>query len=179
MILTAKPLTKANFLPFGDVIEVTKNTEKKSINYGLTQRYNALANIDVTEDMGAGIISVFRSTPKNESQNNLTSGQVIIDCMERHPLSSQAFYPLSAKPYLVVVAPSGVFDVTKIQVFLSQQNQGVNYHKGTWHHYCLALQQVSDFLVIDRQGSGKNCDEVSLPNPIFINYDLNNKSDLS
>ncbi len=179
MILTAKLLTKAAFLPFGDVIEVTDQTEKKAINYGLTQRYNALANIDVTENMGAGIISVFRSTPKNESENNLATGQIMIDCMERHPLSSQAFYPLSAKPYLVVVAPLGEFDKTKIQVFLAQQNQGVNYHKGTWHHYCLALQQVSDFLVIDRQGSGENCDEVSLSTPITIHYDLNNKSDLS
>ena len=47
-------------------------------------------------------------------------------------------------------------------MFLAQANQGVNYHVGTWHHFCLALNQVSDFLVIDRGGEGHNCDEVLL-----------------
>jgi len=38
----------------------------------------------------------------------------------------------------------------------------VNYHKGTWHHYSLALGGVSDFLVVDRISDDQNCDEVRL-----------------
>ncbi|MEX0298360.1 MAG: ureidoglycolate lyase [Kordiimonas sp.] len=45
---------------------------------------------------------------------------------------------------------------------MADAGQGVNYHKGTWHHYCLALGKTSDFLVIDRKGSGDNCVEYHL-----------------
>jgi ureidoglycolate lyase len=88
--------------------------------------------------------------------------------MERHPLSSQAFIPMGQQPYLVVVAPKGEFDINKIEVFLASSNQGVNYHKGTWHHYCLALHQVSDFIVVDRGGAGDNCDVVNLDGSLVI-----------
>ena len=92
--------------------------------------------------------------------------------MERHPLSSQAFYPLSGYPFLVAVAPPGDLDVSTIEVFLASSDQGVNYHPGTWHHYCLALHQGSDFLVVDRIADDENCDEVNLPNSDWIHIDL-------
>jgi len=61
-----------------------------------------------------------------------------------------------------VVAPKGELDLSKVEVFFAQSYQGVNYHTGTWHHFCLALDDVSDFLVVDRNGAGNNCDEVTL-----------------
>jgi ureidoglycolate lyase len=88
--------------------------------------------------------------------------------MERHPLSSQAFIPMGQQPFLVVVAPKGELDISKIDVFLASSNQGVNYHKGTWHHYCLALHQVSDFIVVDRGGAGDNCDSITLDGSLVI-----------
>lgn len=176
MILHAKPLTQKAFELFGDVIEVSDDAEKISINYGLTERFHALTSLDVTEEAGKGIISVFRSSPKACCEINGNKGQLTINCMERHPLSSQAFYPLSANAYLVVVAPVGEFDVTKLQVFIAKGNQGVNYHKGTWHHYSLALGKTSDFLVVDRQGVGKNCDEVTLENTITLYFNLDNRN---
>lgn len=179
MILHAKPITQKAFEPFGDVIEVSDNAEKISINYGLTERYHALTNLDVIEEAGKGIISIFRSSPKACCEINDKKGLLTIDCMERHPLSSQAFYPLSANAYLVVVAPKGEFDVAKLQVFLAKGNQGINYHKGTWHHYSLALGKTSDFLVVDRQGIGKNCDEVTLDNSITIHFNLDFNSDFN
>jgi len=172
MELFAKPLTQMAFQAFGDVIEVNDDADKISINYGLTQRYHALTSLDVSEEAGKGIISVFRSSPKACCEIHDNQGQLTIDCMERHPLSSQAFYPLSANAYLVVVAPVGEFDVSKLEVFLAKGNQGVNYHKGTWHHYSLALGNTSDFLVVDRQGAGKNCDEVTLENTITIHFNI-------
>ncbi|MCY1176174.1 Ureidoglycolate lyase [compost metagenome] len=83
--------------------------------------------------------------------------------MERHPLASQAFVPLSGRAYLVVVAPAGPApQVEDLRVFLARGDQGVNYAPGVWHHPLLALDEVSDFLVIDRGGPGDNCDEVKL-----------------
>jgi len=53
-------------------------------------------------------------------------------------------------------------------VFLASPHQGVNYHKGTWHHYCLALHQISDFIVVDRGGVGDNCDVINLDGSLVI-----------
>lgn len=153
------PLTQENFAPFGDVIEM--GTNPLSINYGQTERHHDLAAIDTAVNGGRTLVNIFRSTP--------LSAPIKIEIMERHPLSSQAFMPLSGNPYLVVVAPKGDFDERAIQVFLAKAGQGVNYHAGTWHHYSLALGAVSDFLVIDRGGDEGNCDEVKLKKPLTIN----------
>ncbi|WP_299074259.1 ureidoglycolate lyase [uncultured Paraglaciecola sp.] len=152
--IRAKPLTKKSFAAFGDVIEVSDKANNFSINDGYTQRYHDLATVDVTEKSGRALISIFRSTPLAQP--------IAIKMMERHPLSSQAFIPMGQQPYLVVVAPKGELHTAQIEVFLASPNQGVNYHKGTWHHYCLALHQVSDFIVVDRGGAGENCDVVKL-----------------
>jgi ureidoglycolate lyase len=155
-----RPLTRENFTPFGDVIEVNDKAKNFSINDGFTQRYHDLAQVDVTEENGRTLISIFRSTPLEQP--------VSLKMMERHPLSSQAFIPIGQQPYLVVVAPKGELDTSKIEVFLASANQGVNYHKGTWHHYCLALYQTSDFIVVDRGGVGENCDVIKLDGSLTI-----------
>ena len=114
----------------------------------------------MTQENGRTLINIFRSTPLEQP--------VSIKMMERHPLSSQAFIPMGPQPFLVVVAPKGEMDITKIEVFLASSHQGVNYHKGTWHHYCLALHQVSDFIVVDRGGAGDNCDVINLDGSLVI-----------
>ena len=148
------PLSSEAFSAYGDVIEVSSTSKHFSINEGHTERYHDLAQVDVTKDQGRPLISIFRANPLAMPHE--------IRVMERHPLSSQAFIPLGQQPYLVVVAAKGEFIANKMKAFLAQANQGVNYHAGTWHHYCFALQQVSDFLVVDRGGEGQNCDLVEL-----------------
>ena len=88
--------------------------------------------------------------------------------MERHPLGSQAFIPLSKNPYLVLVAPRGEFNPRGLCAFLAEGGQGVNYAKGVWHHALVALYEVSEFIVIDRGGAGSNCEEVRLGQPAII-----------
>lgn len=153
-VLHAKPLTQKAFSAYGDVIEINDGNQHFTINQGYTTRHHALAQIETIGDGAQGIISLFRSTP--------LLLPIKITMMERHPMGSQAFIPLSEHPYLVVVAPKGELDLSKINVFFAQSHQGVNYHTGTWHHFCLALNEVSDFLVVDRQGAGNNCDEITL-----------------
>jgi ureidoglycolate lyase len=84
-------------------------------------------------------------------------------------MSSQAFYPVQAQPFLVVVAPQGPLpDVGRIRVFLSSGSQGVNYRRNTWHHSLIALDRKSTFLVVDRGGPGDNCEETAVNPAVFV-----------
>ena len=159
-IITPKPLTSEAFCAFGDVIEASPKVNNFAINDGFTQRYHDLAKIDVNDQQGHAIISIFRATPLAQP--------IAINMMERHPHGSQAFIPMGQNPYLIVVAPAGEFELNNIEAFIANSNQGVNYHKGTWHHFCLALISESDFLVIDRGGTGDNCDVLALDGSLVI-----------
>lgn len=147
-------LTAKAFAAFGDVVEASSDSKQKNINQGNTIRYHDLAGLDLTAEGGKPSVNIFRSTPLKRP--------IMIHQMERHPLSSQLFYPLGDQSYLVVVAPKGDFNPKDMRAFLASSDQGVNYHPGVWHHYSLALDEVSDFLVIDRLGDGENCEEVFL-----------------
>lgn len=156
--LTPEPLTADAFAPFGDVIEASERAEVVPINYGWTTRFNALTDIAVGD--GQAIISIFRSRPLTPP---------VLKIFERHPLGSQAFMPLQGQPFLIAVAPPGAFDAAKVRVFRAEATQGVNYAKGTWHHFLLALEAESDFLVVDRDGGpGENLDEVELAEADWI-----------
>lgn len=148
------PLTAEAFAPFGDVLECATARALRHINYGQTDRYHDMAQLDLAREGGKATVSIFRTRP--------VPRPISIKVMERHPLSSQAFFPLDNRPYLVLVAPAGVFDAADMKAFVANGRQGVNYRAGTWHHYSLALDVESDFLVIDRDGPEKNCDEFFL-----------------
>jgi ureidoglycolate lyase len=150
--LHAEPLSKAAFAPFGDVIECA-DKEPLSINEGTTARFHDLAALDVAAGGGYALINIFRAQPR--------AMPIEIAMMERHPLGSQAFYPLHGQAYLLVVAaPSPAFAAGDLRAFLALGNQGVNYHRGVWHHPLLALQADQEFLVVDRGGDGDNLQEV-------------------
>ena len=157
--LTIEPLTREAFAPFGDVIEL-EGARQIPINLGTTIRYHDLARVDVTEAGGRPLVNLFRAQPR------VLPFEVTM--LERHPLGSQAFVPLTDKPYLVVVAPAGELDPQAVRAFVTHGWQGVNYAKGVWHHPLIALDVVSDFLVVDRGGEGHNCDELTLPEPFWL-----------
>ena len=110
--LTLEPLTRAAFEPFGDVIELD-GAQHFPINGGTTERFHDLARVDVGADEGGRpLINVFRGQPHAQP--------VEISMMERHPLGSQAFLPLGAVSYLVVVAPAGEFDASRLRAFFTR-----------------------------------------------------------
>lgn len=149
--VTPKPLTADAFREFGDVIDAAVANDVWLINEGHTTRYHDLATLDLNRDGGVPLVSIFRSTPRDLP--------IEICKMECHPLGSQTFIPLSGHSYLVVVGRENPAD---LEVFVAGPTQGVNYRAGTWHHYSLALEGPSDFLVIDRGGPGDNLQEVDL-----------------
>jgi ureidoglycolate lyase len=147
MIIKPRPLTAEIFKPFGQVIE-TNGHSPVMINDGTTERYHALAGVDVGE--GGGIISIFRGTRR----------PLKINMLERHPLGSQAFYPTEKASWLLVVSKAERPSPGNLEAFIATGEQGVQYAKNTWHHPLLVLQEKQDFLVVDREGAGVNLEEI-------------------
>lgn len=157
--LVVEPLQTLTFGRFGEVIEASDMRQHFSINDGFAERYHDLARIDVGSGDGGVrvLVNIFRARSR--------SLPLRIALLERHPLGSQAFMPLSPHPYLVVVAPPGDGpDLASIRCFVARPGQGVNYARGTWHHPLIALHDGSDFLVLDRGGAAgeANCDVMQL-----------------
>ena len=153
-------LSREAFADYGDVIEAADWTTHYTINGGNTERYHDLMKIEVDEQ-GHPIVSIFRGQARQFPFE--------ISMMERHPLGSQCFVPMSGRPYLVAVANKGeMLGVDDIRVFLASAEQGVNYARGVWHHPLLAIDETSDFLVIDRSGPGNNCEERFLEHRAII-----------
>jgi ureidoglycolate lyase len=152
-------LRREAFAAFGEVI-TKEGAHHYPINDGTTERFHDLASIDVCDGNGKPLVSLFQGKPRQFPLKVTT--------MERHPLGSQTFIPLSKNPYLVLVAPRGEFSPLGLTAFLAQAGQGINYAKGVWHHALITLYEVSDFVVIDRGGPGLNCEEVHLGEPVII-----------
>jgi len=142
------PLTKAGFVPFGEVIE-TDDAQHYPINQGFAERFNDLARVDV-EAVNISIV-VAKPRPK----------PIAITLMERHPLGSQIFYPLQDRPWLVVVCGDPK-DRASFRAFSATGRQGINYARNTWHHPLLVLEVDSRFLVVDRKGAGANLEEAAI-----------------
>jgi ureidoglycolate lyase len=154
VLLKAVPLSAAGFAAFGDVIE-TEERAWRWINEGTSQRFDDLATIDVSQDNGRPTISIFRASAQPLP--------LAVKSLERHPMSSQCFYPLDGRPFLVIVAQEGAQPIaSRIRAFLSSGHQGVNYRRNTWHHALIALGETSRFLVVDRSGPEQNCEEMTV-----------------
>lgn len=160
MNLKIEQLSRSAFAPFGDVIDC-EGGQHYQINDGFAERYHDLAKVDVAADGGRPLINIFRAKPRTLPLR--------IQMMERHPLSSQAFVPLMPRTFLVVVAAAGATPTAQdLRCFRTHGLQGVNYAAGTWHFPLVALETEQDFLVVDRGGPGKNCDEVDIPGDVFV-----------
>jgi ureidoglycolate lyase len=153
------PLTKAAFAPFGDVIEADPAT-MKLINGGTTERFHALSSAEAIGEGARVIINLFRGQPRAFPH--------AVDMMERHPLGSQSFVSLNDRQFLVVVAKDEDGKPGTPQVFLARGDQGVNYRPNVWHYPLMALDQPSDFLVVDREGPGNNLVEFFFDTPFII-----------
>ncbi|MCU0829555.1 MAG: ureidoglycolate lyase [Tabrizicola sp.] len=142
--IIAQPLTSDAFAPFGDVLEATGDF--RLINAGLCRRHHDRARLDFG-DARAGI-SIFQADPRALPYS--------FDLIERHPEGSQAFLPMTADPFLVIVAPD---PQAKPRAFLTNGAQGINLHRGTWHGVLTPLAAPGIFAVVDRIGTTPNLEE--------------------
>ncbi|MBT4907363.1 MAG: ureidoglycolate lyase [Rhodospirillaceae bacterium] len=153
------PLTAEAFAPYGDVIEAS-GAPDMMINQGMCGRFHDRASLDLNDEEGRTGISVFKATARTLPY--------ALDLMERHPLGSQAFVPMTADPFLVIVASDLNGRPHEPQAFLTDPGQGVNYHRGTWHGVLTPLHEPGLFAVIDRIGPGENLEEHWFEEPIEI-----------
>ena len=156
--IEATELTAQAFAPFGDVIEARGDPDKR-INAGLCGRYHDLASLDFHASGRAGI-SMFLSEPVERPFR--------LALVERHPLGSQCFIPMSGSSYLVVVAEDDNGVPTNIQAFLARPDQGVNYHRNTWHGTLMPIGKQAHFTVVDWIGESENLEEFRFDTPIDI-----------
>ena len=156
--ITARPLTAEAFAPFGDVLEAS-GTPDRIINAGLCGRFHDRASLDFAD--GRAGISLFDAEPRTLPHT--------LDLMERHPLGSQAFVPMHAYPFLVIVAPDEGGAPGEPQAFVTPPGLGVNYRRNTWHGVLTPLavpgERTGLFAVVDRIGAEENLEEHHFAEP--------------
>lgn len=155
--LRTEPLSAEAIAPYGDLLD-DSGTPNKLINQGKCGRYHDKARLDFSD--GRAGISIF----KGEKETLPYSLQM----MERHPDGSQAFVPMSADPFLVVVAADVDGVPTNPRAFLTAPGQSVNFHRGTWHGVLAPLSEPGLFAVVDRIGEGSNLEEHWFDTPFTI-----------
>ena len=154
--LATEPLTKAAFAPFGDVIE-GRGAPSFQINGGMCDRFHDLARMEFTGPAARANISVGFGRPY--------ALPLALTLVERHPLGSQAFVPMTEDPFLVVVAPDEGGVPGRPRAFLTEPGQGVNYLRNTWHGVLTPLGRAARFLIVDRAGEGNNLEEYTYADP--------------
>ncbi|WP_300586178.1 ureidoglycolate lyase [Marivita sp.] len=152
-----EPLTATAFAPFGDLLDCSGDPDK-IINQGLCGRYHDRATLDFAD--GRAGISLFKA--------ELRSLPYALDLLERHPLGSQAFVPMSHDPFLVIVALDEDGKPGTPRAFLTQAGQAINFHRNTWHGVLTPLSGTGLFAVIDRIGDGANLEEHWLDTPYEV-----------
>jgi ureidoglycolate lyase len=158
--LQAELLTQERFAPYGDVIETSRESSD-AMNEARFERFDDLCKIDLIND-GQIAVSIARCRMP-------TSLPLRLDMVERHPLGSQAFVPLTRCKMLIVVAPpEESVDAGALRAFVSNGRQGINYHRGTWHMPLIAFEAGQEYLIIDRGGIEPNCDMHNLDEPVFL-----------
>ena len=144
-----KPIkvTRSNFATYGDLIS-TNDINPIDINAGYAKRFDNLADLNTSKDGGKSIVSIFSALKR--------TFPMTIDMMEKHPLGSQALIPMKETTFLCLVAlPGELPEINKIQSFIIPLKMGINYKPGVWH-FPLISTEDTNFLVIDRKGSGEN-----------------------
>ncbi|MFA8384736.1 MAG: ureidoglycolate lyase [Pelagibaca sp.] len=152
-----EPMTADAFAPFGDLLDCAGDPDKL-INRGLCGRYHDRATLDFAD--GRAGVSLFKA--------DLRSLPYRLDLLERHPMGSQAFVPMSHDPFLVIVAPDDNGKPGTPRAFLTQAGQAINFHRNTWHGVLTPLSGTGLFAVIDRIGDGANLEEHWLDTPYEV-----------
>lgn len=167
-----QPLTSQLFEPFGDVIDTT-NSNSFQINKEKCTRHHAISDVEIEDETGKPIISIFSGTPY--------ALPLTLDLVERHPLGSQAFIPMHDDPFLVIVCADKKGIPQTPQAFITKPRQGINLKPNIWHGVLTPLNKQDvltplnkpcDFLVIDRgdasDDKANNLEEYTFDTPYII-----------
>ena len=141
-IITAKPLTRESFAPFGEVID-TGGDNHYPINGGKTDA-----------------ITRWRRRKRPDRRH------VLISLAKAHTLRFSAeaddgrapsarqpgFRSPMQRPFLVVVCHDENGIPGTPHAFLTEPGQGMNYRRNPWHGVLTPIGEPQDFLIVDRGG---------------------------
>ena len=89
--------------------------------------------------------------------------------LERHRQAGQAFIPLGMHRFVVVVAPGRDRpEWEQIRAFVTAPGQGINLHRGTWHHGLVALGDADRFAVIEGGNYRNDTELTSAPQELWL-----------
>ena len=151
--LNTEPLTPQSFAPFGDVLDATG--DHRLINQGQCRRHHNRATLDFTTAQPG--ISIFHAEARTLPYT--------LTMIERHPLGSQAFIPMTQHPFLIITATD---PHSKPRAFLTNGAQGINLATGSWHGVLTPLTAPGLFAVVDRIGDGQNLEEHHYAEPWIV-----------
>ncbi len=154
-----EPLTRDAFAPFGEVLEA-HGQPSMIINQGKCGRFHDLASLDFIGDTARACVSMFLSEKRCLPYR--------LEMVERHPLGSQAFVPMTQAPFLIVACPDEDGRPGTPRAFVSKAGQGINFFRNTWHGVLTPLSDPGLFAVIDRAGTGNNLEEVWFDEPCLV-----------
>jgi len=159
--LTPRPLSAGAFAPFGNMLTFDE-AQARPVNAGNALRADLPARFSFS--VGQPKLALFRVAAQTLP--------LAVGVLEQHPNSSQMFFPVSAKRFLVVVAPrapDGGPDTGKAAAFVGGHGQGIAYHAGVWHAPIVALDTDGDFLMlIWEQDTPADCHIELLAVPLHI-----------
>lgn len=145
--ITPAPLSKKNFQPFGQLIEMQAGV-KPTVANATIRYWSGLAKARVHEQMEFGIFSV-QAREREVAE------------MERHNRSPELLVSLEGDSILVLAPRSPPRtsrahpDPLQVKAFVMKQGQAVILAKGTWHALPFPLSEKSKFLVGFRDGTAE------------------------
>jgi ureidoglycolate lyase len=163
MQIQAATLDPEFYRPYGDVIATTGSA--RSANAGTAQRFNHVAGLENLRPGAQPNLCVFRVEPA-------MANPFTVRMLERHRHSTQAFVPMAATRYLVIVCGGGdAPDLSTLKAFLATGTQGITYKPGTWHHPLVVLDRTTDFAcLVYEDGSAGDCEEHQLASAVSLPY---------
>lgn len=163
-MIPVSPLTAGGFAPFGAVLSADRDdVSARGANQGTAARRDFIADLVNLRPHARLNLASFRCAPRDPATFRVA-------LLEKHPRSSQAFVPMSASRYVVVVALGGdAPDLSTLRAFEALGTQGVVYGPGVWHHPMIALDAPTDFTcMVWEDGTPEDCVEQPIAPPLTL-----------
>lgn len=148
--LTLEPIDAHTFAPFGHVFGPTGDAGRRD-HFNVIENRRPQARINLAQV---------------QADDRRGADSITLCQLERHPGSSQSFFPQDVDSYLVIVCDNGPDDrplLTTARAFRVPGHTGVTYKPNVWHAGISVLEGGRNFLVvIYEDGTPGDCEFVDI-----------------
>ena len=139
--LKVSELTRESFKEFGQILSNEGiSPDGGDENFGWYEKLGAFEGIDT---ISLNILECKKRDMK-------------IDKLEYHVETSEAIIPMGAEEIVVVTAPAGDFDESKIKAFLLDGTKGIMFNKGVRHFIPYPVYKDVNCVVVFKHATGAN-----------------------